>query len=68
VQSAVYYPTPIHRLPSFASGETAVSPGLSLPVTEQVASEVLSLPVQPRLTRRELKAIIHATNSYDGWK
>jgi perosamine synthetase len=68
VQSAVYYPTPIHRLPSFASGETAVSQGLSLPITEKVANEALSLPVQPRLTRRELKAIIQATNSYHGWK
>jgi perosamine synthetase len=55
VGSGVYYPTPVHRLPSF---------GLSndLPVTEQVARECLSLPVHPSLTQADLESIVSAVN------
>jgi dTDP-4-amino-4,6-dideoxygalactose transaminase len=55
VGSGVYYPTPVHRLPSF---------GLStdLPVTEQVARECLSLPVHPSLTPADLESIVSAVN------
>jgi dTDP-4-amino-4,6-dideoxygalactose transaminase len=55
VGSGVYYPTPVHRLPSF---------GLStdLPVTEQVARECLSLPVHPSLTPADLESIANAVN------
>ncbi|HWM35340.1 MAG TPA: DegT/DnrJ/EryC1/StrS family aminotransferase [Pseudolysinimonas sp.] len=55
VGSGVYYPTPIHRLPSF--GLT-----LDLPVTEEVAAQVLSLPVYPSLTEDELTTIVEAVN------
>ncbi len=41
--AASYYPTPIHRLPSFELD-------LDLPVTERAATQVLSLPVYPSLT------------------
>jgi perosamine synthetase len=50
VGNGVYYPTPIHRLPSF--GLT-----LDLPGTELAASQVLSLPVYPSLTQSELETI-----------
>jgi perosamine synthetase len=63
VQSAVYYPTPIHQLPSFANSG---SEGSKLPNTEKAAGEVLSLPVHPRVTRRNLSAIAHAVNSFGG--
>lgn len=55
VGSGVYYPTPVHRLPSF---------GLSvdLPITEQVARECLSLPVHPSLTQADLESIVNAVN------
>ncbi len=55
VASGIYYPTPIHRLPSFALD-------LDLPGTEQVASQVLSLPVHPSLTDDELATIAQAVN------
>src|SRR5690606_19234427 len=48
VGSGVYYPTPIHRLPSFDLT-------LDLPATELAASQVLSLPVYPSLTQGELE-------------
>jgi dTDP-4-amino-4,6-dideoxygalactose transaminase len=50
VGNGVYYPTPIHRLPSF-------NLDLDLPGTELAASQVLSLPVYPSLTQRELETI-----------
>jgi len=55
VGSGVYYPTPVHRLPSF--GLTT-----DLPVTEQVARECLSLPVHPSLTQANLETIVNAVN------
>ena len=56
VGSGVYYPTPIHRLPSFGLE-------LDLPVTEKVALEVLSLPVYPGLTDAERDQIVEAVNA-----
>lgn len=53
IASAVYYPTPIHRLPSY-------NLTLDLPETEAAAREVLSLPVHPALTDEDLRAVIEA--------
>lgn len=54
VSAAVYYPTPIHRLPAY--GEL----GLDLPVTEKHCREVLSLPIHPRLSRRDVEKVASA--------
>ncbi|GEB53062.1 DegT/DnrJ/EryC1/StrS family aminotransferase [Streptomyces cacaoi] len=54
VGSAVYYPTPIHRLKPYASL------GADLPVTDRAAAEVLSLPVHPALTGDDLVRIVRA--------
>jgi dTDP-4-amino-4,6-dideoxygalactose transaminase len=56
VGSGVYYPVPVHRLPSFDLD-------LDLPETERAAREVLSLPVHPALTEEELTAVVQAVNS-----
>jgi dTDP-4-amino-4,6-dideoxygalactose transaminase len=56
IGNGVYYPTPIHRLPSFGLS-------LDLPVTEQVAKQCLSLPVHPSLTQADLETIVTAVNS-----
>ncbi|WP_370325121.1 DegT/DnrJ/EryC1/StrS family aminotransferase [Euzebya sp.] len=55
IASGVYYPTPVHRLPSFGLD-------LDLPETERAATEVLSLPVRPDLTDDEVTAIVEAVN------
>jgi len=59
IGSGVYYPIPNHRLPSLAP----YAPGLDLPVTEQAAREVVSLPVHPSLSRDDLERIVAAVNS-----
>ena len=56
VGNGVYYPTPIHRLPSFQLT-------LDLPSTERVAQQVLSLPVHPALKKRDLETIVEVVNS-----
>ena len=56
IGSGVYYPIPNHRLPSY--GLT-----LDLPVTEQVATQCLSLPVHPSLSQGDLEKIVEVINS-----
>jgi perosamine synthetase len=56
VGNGVYYPTPIHRLPSFRLE-------LDLPTTETAAAQVLSLPVYPSLTDDELATIVETVNA-----
>ncbi|MBH0053578.1 DegT/DnrJ/EryC1/StrS family aminotransferase [Salinibacterium sp. SWN139] len=55
VGTGVYYPTPIHQLPSFKLD-------LDLPVTAEVATQALSLPVYPSLTEAERETIVNAVN------
>ena len=43
--ASVYYPVPVHRIPFYAAMKG--SRGKRLPVTEQAAERVLSLPVHP---------------------
>ena len=50
VDTAVYYPTPIHRQPAYDREER-------FPVAERLASEVLSLPVHPDLTGAEVDRV-----------
>ena len=53
IGTGVYYPTPIHRLPSFRLE-------LDLPETECAAEEVLSLPVHPALADGDIARICSA--------
>jgi dTDP-4-amino-4,6-dideoxygalactose transaminase len=59
VGSGVYYPTPIHRLPSF-------NLKLDLPETEKLVNECISLPVHPSLTKDELATVANAVTEVAG--
>lgn len=51
IETGVYYPTPIHKQPIYKEmGNTD-----SLPISEKAAKEVISLPVHPSLTKKDLK-------------
>jgi dTDP-4-amino-4,6-dideoxygalactose transaminase len=52
----VYYPTQVHKLPSF---------GLKFDLleTEVATKEVLSLPVHPGLSKKDLRRIVSVFNS-----
>lgn len=56
VGSGVYYPVPVHRLPTFALE-------LDLPNTERAAAEVISLPVHPSLSEADVIAVVEAVNA-----
>lgn len=56
IGTGVYYPTPVHRLPSFRAD-------VHLPETERAASEALSLPVHPSLTEGDLERIVSAVET-----
>ena len=55
VGNDVYYPTPVHRLPSFNSK-------IELPNTINASKEVLSLPIHPSLSKRQLRKIVDLFN------
>lgn len=56
VGSGVYYPTPVHELPSFGLN-------LDLHETARAAREVVSLPVHPALDQHDLESIVDAVNA-----
>ena len=55
VSTIIYYPIPIHRQPAYA--DLGYGPG-SLPVTERLCSEVLSLPIYPVLSEAQQQRVI----------
>jgi dTDP-4-amino-4,6-dideoxygalactose transaminase len=46
VPTAIYYATPLHKMPAFA----AFAPEGGMPASDRVAAEILSLPMHPYLT------------------
>ncbi|MET1156824.1 aminotransferase class I/II-fold pyridoxal phosphate-dependent enzyme [Arthrobacter sp.] len=56
VGCGVYYPIPNHRLAPFQTSD-------DLPVTEEAAQTVLSLPVHPSLSQNDLERIVEAVNA-----
>jgi dTDP-4-amino-4,6-dideoxygalactose transaminase len=61
VGSAVYYPTPLHLQPCFASLGYARG---SLPETERASEQVLSLPIYPELDVKEQHAVVAAFGEF----
>lgn len=54
IASAIYYPIPLHRQEVFAE----LCQGVSMPVSEQVASRVLSLPIYPELSPGQIERVV----------
>ncbi len=57
IASAIYYPVPLHRQEVFRG-----MPHQSLPVTEDLAARVLSLPIFPEITEEEIRRICDVIN------
>jgi dTDP-4-amino-4,6-dideoxygalactose transaminase len=55
IGAAIHYPTPIHLAAPFAG--FASGPG-SFPYAEQVAGEILSLPIYPGITRAQQERVV----------
>ena len=63
IGSAVHYPLPIHRQPSYA--DLNLGKG-SFPEAEKCAREVLSLPIFPELEEEELLHIVQIVRNFFG--
>lgn len=59
IQTMIHYPIPPHRQKCYADMAT-----LSLPITERIHHEELSLPLNPTLRQEEIEQIIEAANSF----
>jgi aminotransferase EvaB len=59
VECGIHYPTPIHRMPAYRFLNYELG---SLPVTEQAASQVLSLPCYPELSVEAVQTVCSAVN------
>jgi dTDP-4-amino-4,6-dideoxygalactose transaminase len=56
IAAGVHYPTPVHRQPAWAH----LAPPDGLPVSERLASEVLSLPIFPGIEEAEIDRVCAA--------
>lgn len=61
IGTSIYYPIPIHKQTFYVK---ELGYNQTLPEAEKAASEVLSLPVHPALTKEDLDKIILAVNSF----
>jgi len=59
IQTGVHYPIPVHLQPAHA--DLGYHAG-DFPVAEQVAREVLSLPIFPEMTREQVKTVAAAVS------
>lgn len=59
IQTLIHYPIPPHHQAAYA--EWAAS---SFPVSEEVHSQILSLPMGPTLSVEDAKAVVQACNSF----
>ena len=53
IAASVFYPIPLHRQPAYE----AANRGVSLPVSERISAEVLSLPINPLLDEAAVRRI-----------
>jgi dTDP-4-amino-4,6-dideoxygalactose transaminase len=56
VPSAIYYPRPLHRQPAYAGAHD----GTALPVSEDVSTRIMALPLHPDLTDNDVDRICAA--------
>lgn len=59
IQTLIHYPIPPHKQDAYK-----IWNHLTLPVTEQIHREVLSLPISPVMTEEEVQHIIQVINAY----
>jgi dTDP-4-amino-4,6-dideoxygalactose transaminase len=59
IQTLIHYPIPPHKQAAYKEMN-----GLSLPLTEAIHNEVLSLPMGPTITMDEVSSVIKAINEF----
>lgn len=59
IQTIIHYPTPPHHQGAYQEWKN-----LSLPITEKIHREVLSLPMSPVLTDEEVQKVVEVVNAF----
>lgn len=59
IQTLIHYPIPPHKQECYKEWNN-----LSLPVTEEIHSTIISLPISPVITDDEIKFIVEIVNNY----
>ncbi len=62
IGAAIHYPVPVHQQPAYRH----LAPAAGLPVSEQAAAEVLSLPMYPQLTLAHVERVADAIRQFPG--
>jgi dTDP-3-amino-3,4,6-trideoxy-alpha-D-glucose transaminase len=61
IETAIHYPTPLHLTAAYA--QLGYKHG-SLPIAEEHAQEILSLPMYPELTKEQIREVIGAVQDF----
>lgn len=59
IQTLIHYPTPPHKQHAYKQYSH-----LSLPITERIHQEVLSIPIGPTMAKNDVQRVIDACNSF----
>jgi dTDP-4-amino-4,6-dideoxygalactose transaminase len=59
IGAGIHYPIPLHRQPVYLKQGYG---DVQLPITEQAASEIISLPMYPELSREQIEYVAQAVN------
>jgi dTDP-4-amino-4,6-dideoxygalactose transaminase len=59
VQTVIHYPIPPHKQQAYASWNN-----MTLPISELIHAEVISLPISPVMDEKDVKAVVNIINSY----
>lgn len=61
IQTLIHYPIPPHKQQAYKQYNH-----LSLPITERIHKEVLSLPISPVMNEKQVSAVIESVNAFRG--
>ena len=61
IETLIHYPIPPHKQEAYRDFE-----GLSLPITEKIHNEILSLPLNQLMTEEDINTIVDIVNNYKG--
>ncbi|MEC3907244.1 DegT/DnrJ/EryC1/StrS family aminotransferase [Tamlana sp. 2201CG12-4] len=59
IETLIHYPIPPHKQKAFAHLKK-----ISLPITERIHNEVVSLPISPVMTTKDIECVIKVINKY----
>ncbi|MGB9915118.1 MAG: DegT/DnrJ/EryC1/StrS family aminotransferase [Candidatus Bathyarchaeales archaeon] len=60
IQTLIHYPIPVHKQKAYLN----LSSRHQLPITEEICKEILSLPMFPQLTKKEIETVANAVINF----